>query len=567
MSAMNANITALEQDALLTNLAPRANAGGPYRVAEGGNIVFAGSASTSPSNIITYEWDLDGDGSFNDATGPNPGFTYTRAFQGLVGLKVTNADNLEDVGYAPLEVTNVNNPPRITAFQPADRSLDLIPGSSQSFSVTASDPEGDAVSVRWLVDGTPTAVYVGGTYPVGSPSFPGLIRKYDVDGNEISAHVLRFGEATSLTNVQDFAVGCAGVFAAGHMMSSTFVSRPIDTFVLKLSSPAIPCNPNAPTVSTTSPLVVVNEGQVGRNSGIYANAGTNQPVSLSTSVGTLTKTGSQDGTWEWSFNTTDGPAQSQVVTITADDGEGGISTALFELIVNNIAPTEKITGAPTSSPAGTPINLTSTVTDGGGADSQAGFTYAWTLTRDGQLVASGSESGFRFTPTVGGDYQVTLRVTDKDGGTSVNTVTIVVVQTNRLPLANAGPDRTVEATSPAGAAAVLDGSASSDPDGDVLTFTWTGVFGTATGQAPTVTLPLGMHTVTLIVDDGTGQTASDTVMVMVVDTTPPTAVMDLLPAVTSTLDFLISWSGRGVRQSGQGRRRATQQRDQRQQWL
>jgi uncharacterized repeat protein (TIGR01451 family) len=273
-----------------------------------------------------------------------------------------------------------------------------------------------------------STVYVGGINP---PGIAGLIRTYDVDGNELSAHVLRFGEIQ--TGVQDFAVGCAGVFAAGHTSSSTFVSRPIDTFVMKLSTPALPCHPDAPTVSATSPLVVVNEGQVGRNSGIYANAATNEPVGLSASVGTLTKTGTQDGSWEWSFNTTDGPAQSQVVTITADDGQGEISTALFELIVHNVAPTEKITGAPTSSPAGTPINLNSTVTDGGGADSGAGFTYAWTVTREGQSVASGSESSFSFTPNVGGDYQVTLRVTDKDGGTSVNTVTIVVVQTNRPP--------------------------------------------------------------------------------------------------------------------------------------
>ena len=389
-----------------------------------------------------------------------------------------------------------------------------------------------------------STVYVGGINP---PGIPGLIRTYDVDGNELSAHVLRFGEIQ--TGVQDFAVGCAGIFAAGYTSSSSFVLRPIDTFVMKLSSPAHPCYLDAPTVSATSPLVVVNEGQVGRNSGTYANPGTNQPVSLSASVGTLTRTGIQEGSWEWSFNTTDGPAQSQLVTITADDGQGEISTALFEVIVNNVAPSEKISGAPASSPAGTPINLTSMVTDGGGADGEAGFTYAWTVTHDGQLVASGSESSFSFTPTAGGEYQVVLQVTDKDGGTSVNTVTIAVGGTNRPPLANAGPDRTVEATSTAGAAAVLDGSASSDPDGDALTFTWTGVFGTATGQAPTVALPFGAYTITLMVGDGKGGTASDTVVVTVVDTTPPTivcppdingtggqAVVIGIPSVTDSVD-------------------------------
>ena len=50
----------------------------------------------------------------------------------------------------------------------------------------------------------------------------------------------------------------------------------------------------------------------------------------------------------------------------------------------------------------------------------------------------------------------------------------------------------------------LDGSGSSDPDGDPLTYTWTGSFGTATGVHPTVELPVGTWTITLTVDDGLG---------------------------------------------------------------
>lgn len=91
---------------------------------------------------------------------------------------------------------------------------------------------------------------------------------------------------------------------------------------------------------------------------------------------------------------------------------------------------------------------------------------------------------------------------------------------NHPPVANAGPDQTVEATSSSGASVTLNGSGSSDPDGDPLTYNWTGPFGAASGVSPTVTLPLGTHTVTLMVSDGLA-TASDTVYITVQDTTPP----------------------------------------------
>ena len=96
--------------------------------------------------------------------------------------------------------------------------------------------------------------------------------------------------------------------------------------------------------------------------------------------------------------------------------------------------------------------------------------------------------------------------------------------TNHPPMANAGPDQTVEAATAAGASVTLNGAGSSDPDGDALTFTWTGPFGTATGQTPAISLSLGTHIITLAVADGKGGTGSDTVSVQVADTTSPTLV-------------------------------------------
>ena len=100
------------------------------------------------------------------------------------------------------------------------------------------------------------------------------------------------------------------------------------------------------------------------------------------------------------------------------------------------------------------------------------------------------------------------------------------VISNQPPVADAGIDETVECGSSAGTSVTLDGTFSSDPDSDPLTFTWTGPFregsGTVTGDTPSVTLPLGLSTITLEVDDGNGGTDTDMVDITVEDSTPPT---------------------------------------------
>jgi hypothetical protein len=96
-------------------------------------------------------------------------------------------------------------------------------------------------------------------------------------------------------------------------------------------------------------------------------------------------------------------------------------------------------------------------------------------------------------------------------------------RSNQPPVADAGPDQTIEATGANDTSVMLDGSASSDPDGDTLTYEWRDGAGhvVATTATAKVSLPLGAHTLTLTVDDQQGGTASDTVLITVRDTTPP----------------------------------------------
>lgn len=97
---------------------------------------------------------------------------------------------------------------------------------------------------------------------------------------------------------------------------------------------------------------------------------------------------------------------------------------------------------------------------------------------------------------------------------------IYVWRSNRPPTADAGPYQTVSVGSDCTAAVTLDGNGSYDPDEDPLTYEWSWDSDTVSGVNPTITLPLGTHTITLTVSDEYEE-STDTVGIQVVDKTPP----------------------------------------------
>ena len=109
------------------------------------------------------------------------------------------------------------------------------------------------------------------------------------------------------------------------------------------------------------------------------------------------------------------------------------------------------------------------------------------------------------------------------GPVELYTVDVGLRPPNSPPTAIAGEYAPQECLASSGTTVMLDGSASSDPDGDALTYTWLDAEGTelAAGATPTVTLPLGTHTITLMVADDKGASSTDETTVTVEDTTPP----------------------------------------------
>jgi hypothetical protein len=149
------------------------------------------------------------------------------------------------------------------------------------------------------------------------------------------------------------------------------------------------------------------------------------------------------------------------------------------------------------------------------------LTYQWLV--NGNPVANSNSP----TPTIllpPGINICTLRVTDQLGGISQDQCTIIV---NRAPIADAGPDQSVFANSPAGVNVSLNGGGSSDPDGDPLTYSWVYLVGAGPAvpavQDPTILLPPGSYTLELTVTDPFGASTTDTVDITVTLNNAPVA--------------------------------------------
>ena len=140
------------------------------------------------------------------------------------------------------------------------------------------------------------------------------------------------------------------------------------------------------------------------------------------------------------------------------------------------------------------------------------LTYRWVLSN---AASSGATPSLVLAQGV---YVVTLVVNDGVADSAPQTVKVTVGSNpNRPPVAAAGADLVLSDDGTGHQTATLDGSASHDPEGSVLTYRWTWSGGTATGAKPTVDLPIGEHEISLVVNDGTQDSnTADTVKVSVV---------------------------------------------------
>jgi hypothetical protein len=163
--------------------------------------------------------------------------------------------------------------------------------------------------------------------------------------------------------------------------------------------------------------------------------------------------------------------------------------------------------APIADASGTPTQVDSAngvdaevVLDGSASSDPDGDSLSFAWYEGSQLL--GQTATLPVTLGVG-SHTIELRVSDGRADAAVSVV-VEVVPANRPPVASvAASTIQVIADGPDGALVQLDGSSSSDPDGDALTFGWfEGDVALASGAVAAVRLGVGFHSVRLEVSDG-----------------------------------------------------------------
>ncbi|MDI3322284.1 PKD domain-containing protein [Pinibacter soli] len=263
------------------------------------------------------------------------------------------------------------------------------------------------------------------------------------------------------------------------------------------------------------------------------------------------------GIWDWAFDPGHSIQNPNVyewmLTLSRNgdnnDNQGQDNNAQSKPSIPNVAPAANAGGDQAITLPVSSVTLNGT----GSTDSDGSITkYSWTKVSGpaSGTIASPSDATTKVTDLTVGTYVFQLTVTDDDGATSSDNVTISVnaaVVVNQPPTANAGTAQTI--TLPVNSI-TLNGNGSKDNDGTITTYAWSKI----SGPAATISSPSAMSTqitglvqgsyvFQLTVTDNSGATASSTVAITVnpAPNQPPTANAGAaqtitLPANSITLD-------------------------------
>ncbi|HEX4752855.1 MAG TPA: PKD domain-containing protein [Solirubrobacterales bacterium] len=620
------------------NEAPEASfTASPNPVATGSVVTFNASASKDPDGTIAkYEWDLDGNGTYETSTGTTPTVTMTYSTPGEVAvhLRVTDNEGATEEAVRTVKISSGSNgnifPTAAFTMSPNP----VAPGAQVTLNASgSSDPDGTIAKYEWDLDGNGTYETSTGSTPTVTTSYPTAgtrqigLRVTDNDGGTgIASHVLIVGAGSPYSSEISDTSGLLDYWRLGEQSGTTFADsagahpatmqggvtlgvpgaieadpNTAAAFDGGTGAASVPLNLSGSTQLTLefwlnwsayanndalafefTPnfnneeggfLVDPNAGELGGKFGI----GIGREGSRNNAYFTRPSAGAWHH-YAIVFNTA-APAAQEITPyvdgqpvsfekLNSGTGAGAFANStlyfmsraasslfgkgsLDEVALYNRALSSAEIAAhyqasrndqpPTASftLSGSPVSTGTPVTFDASASKDPDGTiakYEWDLDGNGSYETStGSTATVTRSYTSEGTVQVGLRVTDNGGASATTTRTLVVA--NHLPTASftASPNPVS-----AGSQVTLDGSSSSDPDGPIAKYEWdldgNGTYETETGATPTVKTTFsqpGTYTVGLRVTDGSGNTATRTLTVNVLGR--------YASAITSTPGLLDYW--------------------------
>ncbi|MGE0502720.1 MAG: PKD domain-containing protein [Rhizobiaceae bacterium] len=574
---------------ITVNGPPNADAGPDQpKVTAGATVTLNGSGSSDPDTPFTYSW-VQTAGPFvilADATTAAPTFTAPTGPASLT-FELTVSDGTPFIDTDTVTIT-VNGVPNVNA------GLDQTAPSAGAVTLSgsASDPDLDPLDYSWSQTAGPAVTLTGAntatpsfTAPAGPASLSFELTVDDGYGGTRSDSVTVTVSGVPTADAgPDQEVNLGDTVTLNALGSTDPDADPLNYAWVQTGGGTVVSlsNANAAQPTFTSPegpdvlvfTLTVDDGYGPTNSDTdtvtitvngppTANAGLDQTAQIGDTV-TLDGTGSiePDGdTLLYSWVQTAGPAVTLVGANTANPSftaPAGPGTATFQLTVddqNGRTDTDEVdialgsvpiadAGPDQAVPPASPVTL-----DGSGStdpDSDP-LTYDWIQTAGPAVTLAGANTASpSFNAPATGTLEFELTVDDGNGNTDTDALTITVATT---PGANAGPDQTV----PPSSAVTLDGSGSSDPENDPLTFSWVQTAGPAVTLAgsntatPNFTAPAAPATLTfeLTADDG-ASTDTDTVTITVVAANEsPTADAGPDQTVQSSTVVALDGSGSG----------------------
>jgi PKD repeat protein len=122
----------------------------PNPSAIGVAVAFDASASTDPDlEPVSYAWDLDNDGQFDDGTLAKASMTFMKAGSYIVRLKVADGHGQSDTQAEVVTVLDEKPPVAAFALTPVLPAL----GETVTFTSTSTDADGTIAALDWDLDG------------------------------------------------------------------------------------------------------------------------------------------------------------------------------------------------------------------------------------------------------------------------------------------------------------------------------------------------------------------------------------------------------------------------------